>query len=271
MDIPSGSDARFRRILRAWGAALFLVLAVQEPAAVETKRIQIGAADWKPYFYGGREGGPRGSAAEIFELCLAPLGYEVELVPASVDEVFDGLKTGRFQVHVLSMRPERLEFLDFGDEPMFYSGYRPFVRKGLQLQGDGPESLDGLRLAHRRGMKYSADFDAYISTRRRQGEVLIVESDEEGLQAVADGRVDAVPLMLSSALHHRRRLHLEDRVEVALDFDLKTAGYRVAVAKNQNVIQDVAAFLASVDACLRQIKEDGRYEEIGERYAELVD
>lgn len=236
-----------------------------------TTAVQLGAADWAPYFYGGRSDGPPGSAVEIFEICLPPLGYTPEFIPATVDEVFSGLRSGRFQVHVLSYRAERESFLTYGDEPMFYSGYRPFVRPGLKLEDNGPEALDGLRLAHRRGMKYSKSFDAYMSRRMAGGDVLVVESDTEGLQAVADGRIDAVPLMLSTALHHRRRLGLESRVEVLLDFDLKTAGYRVAVAKNQNVIDDVAAFLQGVDACLRQIKEDGRYQEIGERYADLGD
>ncbi len=233
--------------------------------------IRIGSAYWTPYFFGGRPESPKGSAVEILEICLAELGYTPIFEPAEVDEVFAGLRSNRFQLHVLSYRPERAEYLRFGEEPMFYSGYRPFVRAGLSLSGTEPEALDDLRLAHRRGMKYSPKFDAYIQRRIQDGEVLIVESDEQGLRAVAEGRVDAVPLMLSTALRHRRRLNLEAAVDVAMGFDLKTAGYRVAITKAQQVIEDPDAFLRGMDACLVEMKEDGRYDAIGERYADMIE
>ena len=242
-----------------------------EPAAADLPEIRIGSAYWSPYFFGGREGSPKGSAVEILEICLAELGYKPVFEPAEVEEVFAGLRSNHFQLHVLSYRPERAEYLHFGDEPMFYSGYRPFVRAGLSLNGNDPEALDDLRLAHRRGMKYSPKFDAYVQRRVQSGDVLIVDSDEQGLRAVAEGRVDAVPLMLSTALRHRRRLNLEAAVDVAMGFDLKTAGYRVAITKAQKVIENPKAFLRGMDECLIALKEDGRYDAIGERYADMIE
>ena len=208
---------------------------------------------------------------EILEICIPKLGYQPEFIPSTVDEVFAGLKSGNLQLHVLSFRPERAEYLSYAEEPMFYSGYRPFVRPGIVLDGYRHEALDDLRLGHRREMKYSAEFDAYMKRRMEKDDVLVVDSDPDALKAVAEGKVDAVPLMLSTALHHRRRLGLEDQVNVLMDFDLKTAGYRVAVPKIQTIIQDVPSFLAGIDRCIKDLKADGRYDEIGDRYVELIE
>lgn len=257
-------------LLVAWLASS-PVAASESSGEALLPEIRIGAADWTPYFFGGRQAEPRGSAVEILEICLPELGFAPVFEPATIDEIFAGLKSDRFQLHVLSYRPERADYLIFGEEPMFYSGYRPFVRKGLQLESRDPSALDELRLAHRREMKYSPEFDAYIKRRLAAGGVLVVDSDEEGLRAVAEGRVDAVPLMLSTALRHRRSLGLEEKVDVAMGFDIKTAGYRVAVTKTRRIIEKPEIFLKGMDECLRALKNDGRYDEIGERYADLVD
>ena len=274
----SKTAVRFVGTVLGWG--LLGGSAVANPAASEAVQgeaepmptVEIGSADWRPYFYGGRTEGPRGSAVEMFELCLPRFGYRPRFVPATVDEIFAGLKSGRFQVHVLSYRPERAEFLLYGEEPMFYSGYRPFVRPGFELPGTAPADLDGLTVALRTELRLTEELDAYFQRRLdRNDGIVVVHSDPDALRAVAEGRADVAFLMVSPALRHRRRLGLEQAVDVLMSEDLKTAGYRVAVSRTQTVIEDPERFLADIDTCLRDLKESGQYDEIGDRYADLIE
>lgn len=49
------------------------------------------------------------------------------------------------------------------------------------------------------------------------------------------------------------------------------AGYRVAMTKARQVIENPKAFLRGRDECLIALKEDGRYDAIGERYADMIE
>ncbi|MFO1188091.1 MAG: hypothetical protein U1E97_00490 [Alphaproteobacteria bacterium] len=62
-----------------------------------------------------------------------------------------------------------------------------------------------------------------------------------------------------------RRLDLADSLKV-IEFDVQRADYFVTVSRASPRVGDKAAFVASVDDCIREIKADGRYESILARY-----
>lgn len=243
--------------IRAGAMALALLLGstlgpgIRPAGAAET--LNVAATDWPPFMF---EDG--GLFRDITEVCLTEAGWQTRFSRVSIEQIYDGLRSGLLDVHVMSRRADREAFVDFGREVLYADAYRPVVRAGSGIAIDAVEDFDGLRLGHLEGLRYSEEFLDYVNRRRLKGDLVVAGSNEELMRLLLGGSVDVFVNLGSTATSIARDLGARERVEL-LPFAVKENEYAFAVSTKSRRVADRPALLAAADRCVAAMKEDGRY------------
>lgn len=277
--LPSGSLPRLLLSLAAGAGCLvtFGVVAcggdrAEDPSGSaepdDPKILVMGVNYWPPYLYPSSHENAPGLAQEILDRCVAEAGYRMEYRDSDVPEIFASLQDGSFDVHVLSYKDERAEYLHYGEEPLFEAAYRAFVAAGSDIEIESLEDFDGLRLGHKRNMRYTDEFLDYVGARRAEGSLVELESENEIVQQLASGEIDIAVMMLSSGMRRAAALGLLDQLKI-LDYDVKTATYPLAVSKWSRKVDDAGALLETFDACIREMEASGEMESLVDGYAHV--
>ena len=241
-----------------------------EPTTIVDSRpvLVMGVNDWPPYLFPSDHASAPGLAQEILSRCVEKAGYQLEYRDSTIPEIFDALQVGTLDAHVLSYNEDRAEYLVYGEEPLFESAYRPFVAAGSTIEIESLSDFDGLRLGHKRNMRYTDEFLAYVDQRRVEGTLVEVESENEIVQQLASGEIDIAVMMMSSGMRRAAALGLFDQVRV-LGYDVKTATYPMAISKHSRHADHARQILSQVDACIRDMESSGEMDLLAERYADL--
>lgn len=218
---------------------------------------------WPPYFLESRDA--PGLAREILVECVQRAGRTPNFARVDLQDMYKALQLGALDLHIMSRKPEREAYVEFGSEPVFLDGYRPVVRRGSGIEIDSLADFDSLRLGHLEGLKYSEAFHQYVTRRYQKGDLEVATSNEGLLDLLLQGKVDVIVTLESTARWLAREQGIADRIEV-LPFDVKTSEYFFAVSKSSSRVPDPSTLLDDLDACVRDLKESGRYAEIQARY-----
>jgi len=228
--------------------------------------LHMGINYWPPYTYpSGHEREP-GLVQVVLSNCVEEAGYRLEFRDATIPEIFDGLQEGQLDVHVLSYKPSRTEYLAYGSQPLFQAAYRPFVVAGREIEIEDLSDLDGYSIGHKKNVRYSETFEAYLASRRQQGTLAEMESEVQIVDQLVAGEIDVAIMMLSSGLRRAAAQGALDRVRV-LDFDVKTSDYFFAVSSRSERVENPTRLLSTVDACIVRLEESGEMERIADRFA----
>ncbi len=231
----------------------------------ETKILSIVTSDWPPYIFWAKPGEPVGIATELLGMCIPQTGYEIKIESYPVKRMFTYLEEGKVDVSVFSYKKEREEFLFYGKEPLFSSGYRPVVLAGKNIQIRTLQDFDKLRLGHLEGLKYSKEFYDYIESRRKKGDLLIATTEDSYLRMLLNNMIDIFVDTEGTTLWRAKEMNVLDKIRV-LDFDIQTQNYFVVVSKKSPKIKDIPTFLQQTDECLKKAKADGRYDAVIRKY-----
>jgi ABC-type amino acid transport substrate-binding protein len=233
--------------------------------------LTMGFNEWPPYLYPPEHGKEAtGLVRDVLDICVPAAGYRMRYQRSNVPEIFASLESGAFDLHVLSFKEDRARFLDYGAQPLFQAAYRPFVVDGSPIEIKQLSDFDGLRLGHKREMRYTDAFYAYLEGRRAQGTLTELAHEDDVLRALLGGQIDIAVMMLSTGMRRAAVLGLDRQIEV-LDYDIKTASYPVAVSKASHRIADREDFLAKIDECINAMMDDGRMDAIFDRYADFME
>ena len=232
--------------------------------ADETRTVAVEDTSWPPYYFEG-DVEDVGFAREILERCLPAGGHDYRYVAYPIVRLFNHLRNGDIDIHVVSKNPNRETFLHFGSEPLFTSSYRPIVKAQTPLQVDTISDLDGLRLGVIRGLDYVDWFQEYLSERDREGTIEWAPNNESLVRMLLADRIDVIVNIASTTKWLAETLGGAGQIRV-LDFNVKTSPYYVVVSKSSSTISNPAEYLKALDQCIRQLKDDPTYSELEAKY-----
>ncbi|MBZ0114685.1 MAG: transporter substrate-binding domain-containing protein [Thermoanaerobaculia bacterium] len=226
--------------------------------------LTVQDAVWPPYYFGDSET-HKGFAKEVLERCLPTGEIPFQFYSFPIVRMFNYLRSGEIDVHVVSKSAEREDFLWYGQEPLFVSSYRPIVRSENTMEVHSLADLDGHRLGAIRGVGYVEWFQSYLDQRDRAGTLEWAPDNESILRMLLANRIDVFINTVSTSKWLAQELDAADQIRI-LDFDVKTSPYYVVVSRASKAIPEPAAFLAKVDACIRKLKTEPIYRQLEEQY-----
>ncbi len=227
-----------------------------QPAAEPTARITIKVgmnAEYPPFEFVDEEGNIVGFDVDLIAALAERAGFDYELINTKWDGIFAALAAGEFDVvaSAVTITEERQQIVDFTD-PYFNAGQSIAVL-ATNEEIKGVEDLKGKRIGVQLGT--TGDIEA------SKIEGAIVKRYEEitlAFQALANGDVDAVvnDTPTSAAI-----------IKANPELNAKIVGepftnefYGIAVNKNKPEIRD------ALNKALAEIKEDGTYDEIYQKW-----
>jgi polar amino acid transport system substrate-binding protein len=180
------------------------------------------------------------------------LDLEPEVRPSSFEGLQSGLALNSGQCDIvasaMTITDERAENLDFSDG--YYDSLQSLlVAEGSDISGIG--DLDGQRVAVQQGTTGAA----YAEENATGAELVSFPNDPGMWQAIQAGQVDAILQDLPVNLEHTRDGDYTIAEEYSTDEQ-----YGFAVKKGNTALVD------AVNEQLDALREDGRYDEIYDRY-----
>lgn len=209
------------------------------------------SGEYRPFSYANENNELTGFDVEVGKAIAEEMGVEGEPFKISFSGIIPGLKDNRYDAIIGSMgiTEDRKEQVDFSD-PYYVSGAQLFVRPDSELTGI-EDITDDVDVAVALATTYADLVSDYTS------EISTYDSDVVALQALAQGRHDAVITDRLVGLINIEEQGL-DLVFAGDLIDVEEMG--IAVKKGNDKL------LEEINRALAEIKENGTYLEISEKY-----
>ena len=200
-----------------------------------------------PFEYVGADGKAAGVDIEISQAIADDLGVQLEVVDMNFDLLIDSVKAGKadFSAAGMTIKPERLEQIDFSDEYVKSAQYI-IIKKDNGVTAD---KLDGLTIA----VQESTTGDFYATDEIKAKEVLRFKSGIEAGAALSAGKCDAV--IIDKLPAESIAANSNGALEVLPD-SLTEESYAIAVKK------DSPDLLAEINKVLKKLVEEGKVDEL---------
>lgn len=206
-------------------------------------------AEFPPYEY--REGDEIvGIDAEVAALIADKLGMELQIDDMAFDSVLAAVQSGKADIAMagITVTEERKMTVDFTDT---YTKATQMIIVAEDSDIAGPDDLEGKTI----GVQLGTTGDIYVE----DVPDATVERYNKGFEAVQDlllGRVDAVVIDGEPA-----KVFVEQNEGIKLlDEAFTEEEYAIAVAK------DNTELLEKVNAALNELKEEGKFQEVVDKY-----
>ncbi|KIT17824.1 transporter substrate-binding domain-containing protein [Jannaschia aquimarina] len=233
--------------------------AISATAATADVKIGISAEAYPPFAEKDAAGNWVGWEMEIIDAVCAAMEEECEVVPVAWDGIIPALLSGRMDAIMASMSitEERMRTIDFSDK--YYNTPAVIVAaKDSEISGD-PASLDGKIV----GVQVSTIHANYVEKHfEEQAEMKVYQTFDEHNQDLVAGRVDAVvgdSLAFQDFLSSDAGQAYEVKGELN-DEEVFGPGVGVGLRQGEDELKE------RFNAAIRQIREDGTYDEISNRY-----
>ncbi len=207
---------------------------------------------YPPFNFVNVMGELEGFDVDIAREIASRMGLEAELVTTAWDTIIGGLQAKRYDgiLGSMAITEARVEQVNFSD-PYYVSGAQLLVNSDSHIQS--PDDLEDAVLAVVVGTTFEEEANALPGVT----DVRLYEAEEMTLQDLQIGRVDGVIT--------DRLIGLYMTEEMGLDFRL--AGdllYQEIIAVA--VHKDHPELLEAINTALAEMKEDGTYLEISEKW-----
>ncbi|MCK2095580.1 ATP-binding protein [Thauera aromatica] len=229
---------------RAWRRVALLVLLLPT-LAVADHSLRVGIYQNSPKVGLGANGKAEGIFVDVLEAIARAEGWRIEYVPGSWNEGLERLAAGEIDLMPdVAPSAERERLFDFHDEPVLSSWSQVYARpdSGIRTLLD----LDGERVAVLDGSVQEAVFRQMASGFSIAVELLPVPDFFAALDAVAEGRADAVVTNRYFGMRYAPGFGLEDTAVMFSPVQLY-----FAMRKGSD-----PALLAAIDRQLVALKKD---------------
>jgi polar amino acid transport system substrate-binding protein len=224
------------------------------PVSLVDEEITVASNMAYPPFEFSPRDGPKGFDVDLMNEIADRAGFEVEYENVEFDSLIRGLDTELFDaaISAMTITPERQQQVDFSD-PYFNADQALLVTSYSDVES--VEDLSDATVGVQRGTAGQIEAQELINA-QTVGQGIPFRTIEEAFEALQKGQVEGVIYDLSAA---------QDRVEKS-EGELRMVEtvptgeqYGIAFAKDSDLVEPVNQALA-------EIKADGTYEEIYERW-----
>ena len=237
------------------------------PAAADERKVLIGTEGaYPPFNYIDKDGRLSGFDIEIAEALCEAAGFDCEFVIQDWDGMIPGLLARKYDAIIASMSitEQRREVVDFTDS--YYNTPAKFVKaKALPLEvpADLPamnEALAGLRI----GVQRASSHETFVRSELPDAEAVAYATLEEATLDLTNGRLDLVVADSVVLLKGFLEAGAEDEFGfVGPDLSIPEYhghGAGIALRKGEDALRE------GFNQAIRQIRADGTYHEINDRY-----
>ncbi|NLN27244.1 MAG: basic amino acid ABC transporter substrate-binding protein [Firmicutes bacterium] len=237
---------------RLWLVAVVLLCTMSGIASAEVLRVATDAT-FAPFEYVDvRTRRVVGFDVELIEAIGRIMGVEVQVTNIAWDSLLPGLNAGQFDVVIAAMTitEERLNSVDFSD-PYFETGQVIVVRPGT-TDINGPADLKGKRVGVQIGTTghFAAQAIGGVNVRT-------FDSAPLAFAALKLRQLDAVIVDEVVAIQER---NANPGQTVIVGEPFETEQYGIAVRKGRTDLVE------RINAALKQVREDGTYDQIYEKW-----
>jgi polar amino acid transport system substrate-binding protein len=231
------------------------------------QKVIINDVHWPPYFMINAQEEGIGLAKDVINLCLQRIGHQATFHELPVKRTHHFMEMGEIDITVYSYKEEREKILHYGKEVLFNSEYGFMVRANSDIKIDRLADLSPYIMGHLAGLSYTPELKKIIDDKIETEEVVIGYSLKAMFaQLLADlPRFEIMADSKHTFYWETQKLGISDKVKV-LDYSIKNKAYYVTVSKQSINIKEPQKFLDKIDACLRDIKQNGTYDKILTRY-----
>lgn len=231
------------------------------------QKVIINDVHWPPYFIINAQKDGSGLAKDVINLCLKRIGHQAKYQELPVKRTHHFMEVGEIDITVYSYKNEREKILYYGEEELFSSEYGFMVKANSDIEIAELVDLKPYIMGHLAGLSYTPELKKIIDDKAEINEVVIgysltamfaqLLSDIPRFEIMADSK--------DTFYWEAKKLGVEKKIKV-LDYSIKNKAYYIALSKHSNNIKKPKEFLAKTDACLRDIKQSGKYQEILAQY-----
>lgn len=243
----ANSEVTMKRFT-AWTAAA--LVATSAAASAETLLVATDTA-FVPFEF-ERDGEYVGFDIDMWAAIAEELELDYELQPMDFNGIIPALQTGQVDVALagITIREDRAEVIDFSDG-YYESGFRIMVPADSDIEG--AEDLAGKRLAVRTGTS-AAD---YARDNFDETELVQFPNIDNAYLELRTGRVDAAMHDTPNVLYY---------IATAGDGDVKAVGEQMMAHEYGIGFPKGSELVEPVNEALANMREDGRYDEIYEKW-----
>ncbi|MCP4345611.1 MAG: amino acid ABC transporter substrate-binding protein [Desulfobacterales bacterium] len=149
-------------------------------------------------------------------------------------------------------------------EPMHYSTYNLFVRKGYEFEFNGLKDLYDKKVGIARAFSISNEFDKAV----KDGKIKIeeVNTSEQNLGKLMLNRVDVIVGNEIVTMYNANILNIRDQLS-KLPMPIKKRGKAyLALSKASKNIKNKAELLEKINHAFKAVNADGTYQKIVDKY-----
>lgn len=219
----------------------------------ETKEMTFAMTGaYPPFNFIDENGELVGFDIDIAHAIAQKLGVKAKPITTAWDGIISGLTGKRFDMIIGSMAitEERQKKISFTD-PYYIDGAQFFAKEGSKLK-DISELKDG-----KVGVVTGTTFQTHLSNMKNIKEILQFDSDVDNIKSVEIGRADGLITAKLVGLYSAKRYN------VAIE-PIGEPLYKETIAIA--IRQEDKELLAAVNKALKEIKEDGTYEKISNKW-----
>ncbi len=233
------------------------------------EQLTLSNIKWPPYLFPYGDG-PLGIAKDVLYACMEGQTTQITYLDLPVKRTEFYMRSGQLDLSLYSYKSSREDFLVYGKEPVFISEYGFAVSADRDISVNNLSGLNDLIIGHLAGLTYTPDLLQIVNQKREKGEIVEAYDIDLQLQQLISkpARVDIVPNSKQTFYWRAKELGISDKIKV-LDFTIAKKPYFFTVSKASQNVADVDGFLAKLDECIIELREDGRYRQILSQYGQL--
>nr|5JOS_A Chain A, Cyclohexadienyl dehydratase [synthetic construct] len=228
---------------------------------MERGTLRVGTTgDYKPFSYRDPDGQYTGFDIDVAKSLAKSLGVKVEFVPTTWPTLMSDLQADKFDIAMggVTVTPERQKKADFSDPYMTF-GKTPLVRKE---DADKFKSLEDInRPDVRVAVNPGGTNEKFAREHLKKAKITVYENNVEIFQEVASGRADVMITDTVEALYYAKKHPGLAAVLVDKPFTHSEKGYMMPKGDQE--------FLNYVNQWLDQMKQQGTYEKLYEKWLKL--
>jgi len=210
----------------------------------ETLRV-ITSLHYPPFSFRGENDVPRGFDLDLVHLVALKLGKTVTIEEVPFEELLSRLEQGRadLALDAITLTESRKAQVDFSD-PYFHVPKCILSQEGFEIKK--PEDLKGKTIAVQKGSTQTG-LVKHLKDQGVVGKVLVMETLEQSVAAVKDGRADVAVMECVSAEQY---VHLGNTLETQ-HLPLKHISQPISIAMTKK-----SPYLKKINRIIHELKTD---------------
>ncbi|QTA91335.1 substrate-binding periplasmic protein [Desulfonema magnum] len=239
--------------------SLFMAVLLFLPVNALAEKLTFATMEWPPLVVVKEDKQLAGLAVEVVQEICNRLGFDADIKILPWSRAIKYMKSGRLNGLIVPKKTEdRLRYMYFSEEPMYIEQSVVIARKGSSIKASGLDDLKDKSFAVVREYSYGPKFDEYQGLKK-----FACDSDKQLIKIFYKGRTDLAVGEQGNLEWIRKDLGFKEPFEIV--YVLSEDPDYVAFSK-KSLGPEGEALARQFSQILRQLKQEGVYQEIESRY-----